>query len=121
MKVHGFSDEHTSCDCCGKSNLRGTFTVETDAGEVLHYGSVCVNKMFGKREGATIRATGDAIARARALGWDKTLGRIALGHLHPLAAFIGSKPAWNNSSALLAQADSIRDCRTGVVVLTRPV
>lgn len=119
MKVHGFSDEITTCDCCGKSNLSGTFAVETEAGDVLHYGSVCVRKVYGKKRAASIVATGRAIASVQALEWSAAINKLARGYHQPLMAYIGNKPAWNNSTALLSQADSIRDPRTGVIVKQR--
>lgn len=48
MKVYGFDESFNTCDCCGKSNLKGTFTVETEDGELLHYGSTCVTRHTGK-------------------------------------------------------------------------
>jgi len=46
-KVLGWTDEVTVCDCCGKSDLSGTFGVELDDGAVVHYGSVCVKRNTG--------------------------------------------------------------------------
>lgn len=47
FKVFGFTDEVTTCDCCGKANLSGTFAVEMLDGTLLHYGSVCVTRNTG--------------------------------------------------------------------------
>jgi hypothetical protein len=44
FRIFGFTDEVTTCDCCGKANLSGTFAVEMQDGELLHYGSVCVTR-----------------------------------------------------------------------------
>lgn len=46
-KVLGWTDEVTVCDCCGKSDLSGTFGVELDDGVVVHYGSVCAKRNTG--------------------------------------------------------------------------
>ena len=46
-KIMGTDDSINSCDCCGKSGLKFTFTVEV-GGEILHYGSTCVTKHTGK-------------------------------------------------------------------------
>lgn len=46
-KIFGWTDEVTSCDCCGKSELSGTFGVELDTGEVVNYGSTCVVRNLG--------------------------------------------------------------------------
>jgi hypothetical protein len=32
------------CDCCGKPNLSGTVALETEGGEVLHYGTTCAGR-----------------------------------------------------------------------------
>lgn len=41
MKLLGYTEEVTVCDCCGKSKLACTVVLETDAGEVVHYGRTC--------------------------------------------------------------------------------
>jgi len=46
-KIFGWTDEVTACDCCGKSDLSGTFCVELDDGAQVHYGSVCVKRNTG--------------------------------------------------------------------------
>lgn len=38
--VIGISDK-TECDVCGKTNLKLTVVIESEGGEVLHYGSDC--------------------------------------------------------------------------------
>ncbi len=38
--VRGVSDK-TECDVCGKTNLKLTIVIESEAGELLHYGSDC--------------------------------------------------------------------------------
>jgi len=44
----GTDDSITTCDCCGKSNLKFTVTVELDDGEIVHYGQVCARRNTGK-------------------------------------------------------------------------
>lgn len=119
MKVLGFNDEITTCDCCGKRNLSGTFAVETDAGDVLRYGSVCVVKTYGKKRAAEITRVGKAIAKVQSSSWHRAVDLVSRGMVQPLHGFIGEKPAWNNSSELMARVDSIRDCRTGAIVKQR--
>lgn len=46
-KILGWVDEITVCDCCGKSDLSGTYAVETAEGDVLHYGSTCAKRNTG--------------------------------------------------------------------------
>ena len=38
--VRGISDK-SECDVCGKTNLKLTIVIESEAGDVLHYGSDC--------------------------------------------------------------------------------
>jgi hypothetical protein len=47
-KALGIDDSVTTCDCCGKSNLKSTVIIELDSGEIVHYGSVCAQRNTGK-------------------------------------------------------------------------
>ncbi len=46
----GTDDSINTCDCCGKSNLKFTVTIELDDGEIVHYGSVCARRNTGKAQ-----------------------------------------------------------------------
>lgn len=50
VKIFGWTDEVTACDCCGKTDLSGTFGVETETGEILHHGSTCVVRNLGFKD-----------------------------------------------------------------------
>lgn len=39
-KILGTTDEHTACDCCGRTNLRRTVAIDFD-GTVAYYGTSC--------------------------------------------------------------------------------
>lgn len=42
------NDEQTTCDACGRMELRGTVIVaDQDANEVGRYGTTCVSKLLG--------------------------------------------------------------------------
>lgn len=41
--VRGISDK-TECDVCGKTNLKMTIVIESEGGELLHYGSDCASR-----------------------------------------------------------------------------
>ena len=41
--VRGISDK-TECDICGKTNLKMTIVIESESGEMLHYGSDCASR-----------------------------------------------------------------------------
>lgn len=43
FKVLGVSDK-SECDVCGKTNLKMTVVIESEAGEILHYGSDCASR-----------------------------------------------------------------------------
>ena len=44
----GIEESVTTCDCCGKSNLKHTIVIELDDGDIVHYGSVCAVRNTGK-------------------------------------------------------------------------
>ena len=49
-KALGTDDSVTSCDCCGKSNLKFTVISEMDNGDIAHYGQVCARRNTGKSQ-----------------------------------------------------------------------
>jgi hypothetical protein len=47
-KVLGFTESVTSCDCCGKQDLKGTYAMEhIESGEISYFGCVCAGKHQG--------------------------------------------------------------------------
>lgn len=50
IKINGFTDSHTQCDRCGKSELSGTYNIETDGGAVFHLGKDCIKKAWQMSE-----------------------------------------------------------------------
>lgn len=44
--ILGYTDEVTSCDCCGKVDLKGTYAIDLN-GDISYYGSVCAFKIQG--------------------------------------------------------------------------
>ena len=38
--IIGYTDSINECDCCGKTELKGTYCIDLDGVE-LYYGSVC--------------------------------------------------------------------------------
>ncbi len=63
-KVLGYDDGVHVCDCCGKADLKGTFGVELDDGQIVFYGSVCVTRHLQKPL-KEIKAEIDAEKQAR--------------------------------------------------------
>jgi hypothetical protein len=83
MRVLGWTDAVTACDCCGKKNIKGTFGVEADDGATLFYGSVCVRKTYGKKTGDAIVFLGTKLHHAKTLPWDRLIDLIDRGQLQP--------------------------------------
>ena len=48
FKMLGVSDR-SECDQCGKTNLRLTIVLETEGGDVLHFGSDCAATALKQR------------------------------------------------------------------------
>lgn len=67
FKILGTDDSINTCDCCGKTDLKATWTVEMiESGEILHYGSVCVKRNTGIKnvEAAAAAYEREQIAKA---------------------------------------------------------
>lgn len=47
-KALGTDDSITTCDCCGRADLKFTVVIELDDGELVHYGQVCASRNTGK-------------------------------------------------------------------------
>jgi len=45
-RILGYTEEITSCDCCGKVDLKGTYAIDFN-GSITYYGSVCAFKVQG--------------------------------------------------------------------------
>lgn len=46
ITVLGFSEDFTVCDRCGKSELKGTWAIENEDGDLYRLGSSCIHKKF---------------------------------------------------------------------------
>lgn len=46
MKLLGFTEDFTVCECCGKKNLKGTFAFKNNLGEIYRWGSSCIKKAY---------------------------------------------------------------------------
>jgi hypothetical protein len=56
-------DSVTTCDCCGRTDLKATVLMQSNLGELVHFGQVCAARNSGKtRQQVTkeIRAERDA-------------------------------------------------------------
>lgn len=41
-------DSVTTCDCCGRTNLKATVLMQSDLGELVHFGRTCAARNSGK-------------------------------------------------------------------------
>lgn len=48
----GLTDEVTTCECCGKSELKATVALETLDGGIVHYGTTCATRALGIKRSA---------------------------------------------------------------------
>lgn len=46
ITVLGFSEDFTVCDRCGKTELKGTWAIENENGDLYRLGSSCIHKRF---------------------------------------------------------------------------
>lgn len=51
MRVLGINDEVTTCECCGRSELKCTVVLETTNGGMVHYGRQCAVKAIKAANG----------------------------------------------------------------------
>lgn len=117
MKVLGYTDEVTTCDCCGKRNLKGSFAIETDEGATVHFGSVCVNRAYGRKAASGIKFMAEQIRKANVGSWEGAVDRLSRGMLQP---FVGVKAdgrmAMDNSRATMAAVVAIKDIKSGQII-----
>ena len=50
-KILGSSDEVTTCECCGKMNLKKTVVIDNGSG-IIHFGVNCAAKVTGMKSAA---------------------------------------------------------------------
>lgn len=41
-------DSITTCECCGRTNLKATVLMQSDLGELVHFGRTCAARNSGK-------------------------------------------------------------------------
>lgn len=41
-------DSVTTCDCCGRTSLKATVLMQSDLGDLVHFGQVCAARNSGK-------------------------------------------------------------------------
>lgn len=70
-RIKGINDEESSCCCCGKKGLKRVVWLESEAGDVAHYGTTCAGLlMYGKKDRKHgERALNEAKAHEYAAKW----------------------------------------------------
>ena len=64
MKILGINDDVTTCECCGRSNLKATVVLETEHGDIRHYGRDCAAKsLMGNNKSASVNSV-ESLAKA---------------------------------------------------------
>ena len=56
MKVLGTTDEVTTCELCGRSDLKKTVILQDSDGEIVHYGADCAARAAGWTEAEVTKA-----------------------------------------------------------------
>jgi hypothetical protein len=44
--IHGITDSHTDCECCGKAELKSTVVLKDSEGNFGFFGKVCASKLL---------------------------------------------------------------------------
>lgn len=60
----GISDEVTTCDCCGKTNLKRTVAISFNDGSPVFYGTDCAARTLG-RKASIVKDEMNAVAYAQ--------------------------------------------------------
>jgi len=101
--AHGTDDSVTTCDCCGKSNLKSTVIIELDNGEIVHYGSVCARRNTGKDRATITREINAHAAAVKAAA----------------AAELRAHPAYIAQRAKFAERDAYARANSGIRMIGR--
>ena len=48
-------DSVTTCDCCGRADLKATVLMRSDLGDLVHFGQVCAARNSGKTRQQVIK------------------------------------------------------------------
>lgn len=63
FKILGINDDVTTCECCGRSNLKATVVLESSDGSMVHYGKDCAARtLTGDNKAADVKSV-ESLAR----------------------------------------------------------
>lgn len=63
MKILGINDEVTTCECCGRTNLKRTVILESETIGIVRYGTDCAAAAVYGKKSAKNRDQMDRVAR----------------------------------------------------------
>lgn len=73
MKALYLDDSVTTCDCCGRTELKATVAMQLSDGGILHYGRTCAARNSGK----TSQQITKEIRRERDLAHGRTMNHLS--------------------------------------------
>lgn len=107
VRYLGTTDEVTTCDCCGRSELKSTVALSIDDADPVHFGVVCAARALRSRGIATdakaVRKATVAADRA------KQDARLAVLAAEREAAWMAAQARAERFDAWLAEVAPIRD------------
>lgn len=83
MKIIAITDETSTCECCGKTNLKKVIVMQNDNGDIVRYGTDCAAKAQRKSSG-TVKREVEAVAY-----WQKWIA------VYPAAPQKVAEGVWN--------------------------
>jgi hypothetical protein len=89
MKVLGISDEVTTCECCGRTNLKKTVALDNGNG-VVRYGTECAARAMGRGK-ADVEKEVKAVQAASAAAAEKARSEAAAAEYSRWAAWLSEK------------------------------
>jgi hypothetical protein len=78
VQVLGTCDDFTTCECCGRTNLKVTVALDFGEGNVLRYGRDCAARATGRRVSAieSCRVTADSRKARRLTAEDRRMRQL---------------------------------------------
>ena len=76
----GVHSDSSTCECCGKTNLKRVVSLQLADGTIVNYGTTCASKKFGKQFGSMVE--GFAAVAEYINKWDdgtRSADKIAMG------------------------------------------
>lgn len=80
MKIIAITDETSTCECCGKMNLKKVIVMQKEDGSIVRYGTDCAAKAQGKKS-AAVKADVEVAELAQRL-LNKFTPELALKAMH---------------------------------------